>query len=196
MKVLIATSTLIYAILWLSCNKKGDQKWEEVTIDPTIARDSTYQRLDKFREHVYGTEYPDSSARRTSDVTYFNDNPAVINWETYSKSNYCRAFFSKSDTLLIRIGNESQFSGEGFTIHYISKMFFVEPFSWIDYGIEGAPEPSYELVYQHVTLNKPTYSTGDSLYGSVDFKSIETTPDGVKRQHTGKGLFRTKIIAY
>jgi len=196
MKVIIAASILICVILWLGCNKKADQKWEEVTIDPEIAHDTVYHRLDKLSEIFYGIVPPDSSARRSSDVTYFIDNPDVINSKTYAKSNNCRAYFYQSDTLLIRISNESLFSGKGFTINYKAKRFFVEPFSWIDYGIEGAPEPSYEVVYQNVSLNKATYSVGDSLYGSVDFKSIETTPDGVKRQHIGKGLFRAKIVNY
>lgn len=193
MKVIIVASILLYVFLCIGCNKAADRKWEEATIDPAIAHDTVYHRLDKLSEIHYGFVPPDSSARRSSDVTYFNDNPDVINWDKYSRSNNCRAYFYKSDTLLITIGNESPFYGEGFTIYYKAKRFFVEPFSYIDYVIVGAPEPSYEVVYQNVSLNKATYAVGDSLYGSVDFKSIETTGDGVKRQHIGKGLFRAKI---
>lgn len=196
MKVIIATSSLICAFLLLSCNKKSDQKWDEVTIDPEIAHDTVYHRLDKLREIYYGFVPPDSSARRSSDVAYFSGNPDEFNPSKYAKSNNCRAYLYNHDTLMIRIGKESLGGGRGFAIKYKAKRFFVEPFAYVDYVIEGAPEPSYEIVYQNLSLNKATYSVGDSLYGSVDFKSVETTPDGLKRQHTGKGLFRTKIITH
>ena len=193
MRVIIRASTLICTILWLSCGNKGDQEWEDVTIDPAIAYDTVFKRLDKLSEQYYGIVPPDSSARRSSDVIYLIANPDEINSDTHTMSGNCRAYFNKHDTLLIMIGNESPFSGMGFSISYKAKRFFVEPFAYVDYMMEGAPEPSYDVVYQKVSLHKATYSVGDSLYGSVDFKSIETTTDGVKRQHIGKGLFRARV---
>ena len=41
--------------------------------------------------------------------------------------------------------------------------------------------------------DKAKYAVGDSLYGSIDFKSIETDDRNVKIEHLGVGNFRAKV---
>jgi hypothetical protein len=49
------------------------------------------------------------------------------------------------------------------------------------------------VVYQRLTLDRPLYKRGDSVYGRIDFKSIEIDQNKNKREHSGKGYFRAKV---
>jgi hypothetical protein len=59
--------------------------------------------------------------------------------------------------------------------------------------IDDEIEPTHKLIYQKLTLDKPNYKLGDSLYGKIEFKSIETDSNGETKEHFGKGNFRTKV---
>ena len=131
--------------------------------------------------------------KRTSDVAYFGGHKLNLEDDKYSKLNNCRAYFFHSDTLSINIGIGNGFGGQGFIISYKNKNFYTHPYFWTDVIIEGEVEPKYEIVYQKLTLDKPTYSLGDSLYGYIDFKSVETDNYMNTIKHFGKGYFRTKI---
>lgn len=106
--------------------------------------------------------------------------------------NNCRAIFLHSDTLSINIGISSGFAGWGFTIFYKDKKYYTEPYYFFDAEIPGF-EPTYKIVYQKLTLDKTNYKVGDSLYGKIDFKSIEITKDKKRFEHFGKGYFRAKV---
>jgi hypothetical protein len=113
--------------------------------------------------------------------------------DKYSKLNNCRAYFFHSDALSINIGIGSGFGGTGFIIKCKSHKFYTEPYYFTDMIIEGEAESTYKIVYQKLNLDKPYYILEDSLYGKIDFKSIETDKDGNRIEHFGKGNFRTKI---
>jgi hypothetical protein len=106
--------------------------------------------------------------------------------------NNCRAIFIHSDTLSINIGISNGFSGWGFTIFYKDKKYYTEPYYFTDAEIPGF-ESTYKIVYQKLALDKANYKVGDSLYGKIDFKSIETTKDKKRFEHFGKGYFRAKV---
>ena len=187
---------LILAVVFLTnCNHKSNQwneidQWDEVKIDPEISKDSIYRQLDEQAEIFSMLEEQDSLMKRTSDVEYFGREKLYKN---YSKFNNCRAFYFKSDTLSINIGISSGHAGDWFIINYKDKKFYTKPYSWDDVIMPGEVEPTYKIVYQKLTLDKPNYKLGDSLYGRIEFKSIETDEYLKKTEHSGKGNFRTKV---
>ncbi len=185
----IASISLI-AILFGCGHNKHTAQWDDIKIDPEISKDSVYRQLDKQAEIFSMLEEQDSLMKRTSDVEYFGREKLYKN---YSKFNNCRAFFFKSDTLSINIGISSGHAADGFIIKYKDKKFYTEPYSWIDVIMEGQVEPTYKIIYQNLTLDKSNYKIGDSLYGKIEFKSIETDEYLKKTEHFGKGSFRTKV---
>jgi hypothetical protein len=104
-----------------------------------------------------------------------------------------QSLFFHSDTLLINIGIGNGFGGHGFIISYKSKKFYTEPYFSTDVIYSDKVEPTYKIVYQKLILDKASYSSGDSLYGHIDFKSIETDKEKNTTEHFGKGYFRTKV---
>lgn len=169
------------------------KQWDTVEINPTICQNLIYKELDKQPELFSLLEKQDSLMKRTSDVAYFSGHKLNLQDNKYSKFNNCRAYFFHSDTLSINIGIGNGFGGQGFIIKYKNKRFYTEPYFSTDVIIEGEVEPTYKIVYQKLILNKSNYSLGDSLYGHIDFKSIETDKDKNTTEHFGKGYFRTKV---
>jgi hypothetical protein len=193
---------LIFTTIFLiNCNHKSNQwneidqsneidQWNEIKINPQISNDSIYRQLDEQAEIFSMLEEQDSLMKRTSDVEYFGREKLYKN---LSKFNNCRAFFFKSDTLSINIGISSGHAGDGFIIKYKGKKFYTEPYSWTDAIMIGEDGPKYEIVYQKLTLDKISYKVDDSLFGKIEFKSIETDEYFGKTEHFGKGSFRTKV---
>ena len=131
--------------------------------------------------------------RRTSAVAYFSGHKLNVQDDKYAKYNNCRAYFFHSDTLSINIGIGTGFGGHGFIINCKGKKFYTEPYFWTDAIDPGAVEPTYKIVYQKLILDKANYSLGDSLYGHIDFKSIEVDEQHDTTDHFDKGYFRTKV---
>jgi hypothetical protein len=187
-KLIIVTITLS---TWSSCN--SIERWDEVVIDPELSRASIYKELDKQKEMFSALEKQDTSIRRSSDVAYYSGQEKLDS--QYAKFNNCRAFYFPkfhSDTLLINIGVGNGFGGQGFIINYHNRKFYTEPYVSTDVVYEDMIEPVYKVIYQKLTLDKSGYKVGDSLFGRIDFKSIER--DGLKsKEHVGKGYFRTKV---
>ncbi len=185
---------LCFSIFFTNCNLRNDRvQWDNAVIDTNISKDTVYGRLDKVKEIFSALEKIDSSMKRTSDVEYLTGKK--INPGEYSNSKYnnCRAYYFHSDTLSINIGIGNGFGGQGFIINYKDNKFYTEPYFSTDVIYPGEVEPSYKIVYQKLLLDKASYSLGDSLYGYIDFKSIETDKENNKTEHFGKGYFRTKV---
>ena len=186
---------LILTVVFLTnCDHKNNREneinqWDEINVDPSISKNSIYRQLDK-EEEIFSAFEEGSLMKRTSDVEYFGREKLYKN---LSKFNNCRAFFFKSDTLSINIGISSGHAGDGFIIKYKGKKFYTEPYSWTDAIMIGEDGPKYEIVYQKLTLDKISYKVDDSLYGKIEFKSIETSEHFGKTEHFGKGSFRTKV---
>lgn len=176
------------------CQRKSQHKqWDNATIDATLATNAAYRQLDKEREVFSMTERQDTSWKRTSGVAYFTKGHVNLSDSTSARFNNCRAYFVKDSTLSINIGIGNGFGGYGFVIHYKDRKFYTEPYYATDLVIPDQPEPVYELIYQRLTVDKPAYQVGDSLYGEIDFKMVEIDQDNNKIGHSGKGYFRTKI---
>ncbi len=170
--------------------KKEENEWTEVTIDAEIKKDVVYKELDKQKELFSVLEKQDSLMKRTSDVAYYYDSRKKDDY--YAKFNNCRAAMLESDTLAIDIGFGNGFGGQGFAIAYFNKKFHAQPYFSDDIVYEGEVEPSFKVIYQKLTLDKTDYNIGDSLFGWIDFKSVETAPNN-GREHFGVGHFRTKV---
>ena len=174
-------------------NKKQNDQWDAVTINSAVSRDSIYKELDKHAELFSALETHDSFMKRTSDVTYYGGHKENLLDSSYAKFNNCRAYYYHSETLSINIGIGNVLGGEGFIINYKNNRFYTEPYYLTDVIVSPEFIPTYKIVYQKLILDKPFYSVGDSLYGYIDFKSVETDKNGNAKEHVGKGYFRTKV---
>lgn len=180
------------AVLLTNCTTKSNQ-WNKANIDPAISKDSIYRQLDNQVEIFDALEEHDSLMKRTSDVAYLSRFRIGQGIDEYFKNYNCRAYFFDSDTLSINIGIGNGFGGQGFIIKYKDKKFYAEPYFSTDVIVVGEAEPTYKIVYQELSLDKLNYKLGDSLYGKIEFKSIETDKDLKKEVYFGKGSFRTKV---
>ena len=189
----LAIPVLMIFFLFNCKYNRGVDQWDKVEIYSGIAKDSIYKELDKQAEIFSEFEEIDSLMRRTSDVAYFSGEKINLKDDKNSKFNNCRAYFFHSDTLSVDIGIGNGFSGWGFIINYKNNKFYTEPYSYTDVIYEGEAESTYKIVYQKLTLDKPTYKLGDSLYGRIEFKSIEKTNFLNKTEHFAIGNFRTKV---
>ena len=187
---------LTISILSSYTEKKNLNQWDKVNIDYNISKDLIYKLLDKQKEIFSATEKEDSLSKRTSDVSYFRGKKIDINKTENSKFNNCRAYYFRSDTLSINIGFSNGFSGRGFVIKYKNEKFYTEAYRHTDMIIEGLVKPIHKIVYQKLTLDKVNYKLGDSLYGKIEFKSIETENNGKITEHFGKGNFRTIVSKF
>ena len=177
-----------------SCKSKSQHKqWDNASIDPTITQSTSFKLLNQESEVFSGLEKEDTLAKRTSGVLYFTNGHINLSDSNSARLNNCRAYFFHGETLSINIGIGNGFGGWGFIINYRDKKFYAEPYYSTDVIIVGEPEPVYEILYQKLTLDKPSYKVGDSLFGKIDFKTIEIDQDKTKIEHSGKGYFRSKV---
>lgn len=177
-------------------NQQTTDQWDDATIDANLSKDSIYQQLDKEKEIFSALEDRDPLARKTSNVSYFSGERIDLSDTQYAKYNNCRAYFFRRDTLTINIGIGNGFGGHGFIINYRDKKFYTKAYFATDVIIEGEVEPTHKIVYQKLTLDKTDYALGDSLFGKIEFKSIETDNEGGRTEHFGKGHFRTKVSKF
>jgi len=174
--------------------KKNDKPvWNLATFDPKISKAAIYAQLDKQEELYSAFEIPETLTKKTSDVEYSAGKKRNVGKFNNLKVNNCHAYFYQSDTLFINIGIGNGFSSQGFLIKFKHKKFYTEPYYFTDLIIPDEPEPKFKIVYQKLILNKPTYNTGDSLYGYIDFKSIEIIKGSKTKEHWGKGYFRARV---
>ena len=188
---------ILIVILFSFCKQKdaefkNTQKWEEFNIDNKISDNEIFKKLDKEKE-IFSALERDTLMRKTTDVAYINNRNPSYDMTEYSKINNCRAYFWKKDTLSINIGISDGFSGSGFIILIKNKKFYTEPYLSTDVIIEGEKESEYKIIYQKLTLNNSNFKNGDSIYGKIDFKSIETDNQNTVLNHTGVGYFRAKV---
>ena len=174
-------------------NTKNTNQWDEVSIDADLSKNSVYKQLDEEKEIFSLYEKQDSLAKRTSGVSYFSGRSIDLDDTRYTKYNNCRAYYFKTDTLLINIGFGTGFGGSGFIIHYKDKKYYTQAYNFTDVIIKGEVKPTHKIVYQKLILDKTDYAVGDSLFGKIEFKSIETDNEGEGTEHFGKGNFRTKV---
>ena len=188
---------ILVLILFNFCKQKDaelktTQKWEEFNIDNKISENEIFKKIDKEKE-IFSAFERDTLMRKSSDVTYINNRNPNYDMKKYSNINNCRSYFWKKDTLSIKIGIGSGFGGSGFIILVKNKKFYTEPYLSTDVIIEGEKESAYKIIYQKLTLNNSNFKIGDSIYGKIDFKSIETDNQNKVINHTGVGYFRTKV---
>jgi hypothetical protein len=192
---MLFTIGMIWLLSDCSDKNKADQ-WDDASIDANLSKDPVYKQLDMEEEIFSAFEDGDPLTRRTSDVSYFSGERIDLSDTEFAKYNNCRAYFFKNDTLSINIGIGNGFGGRGFIINYKDKKIYTQAYLATDFIIEGEPEPTHKIVYQKLTLDKSNYAIGDSLFGKIEFKSIETGNYGRRAEHFGKGSFRTKVSKF
>jgi hypothetical protein len=195
-KCVFVTFLILPLVLITSCKRSFEQEWNNATIDTNISRNPIYAQLDNQKETLFSAlENQDTlPPKKTSDVEYSTGKQMNVGEFNNLKIYNCRAYYYHWDTLSINIGIGTGFGGQGFIIKYKDQKFYTEPYFSTDLIIIGEPEPTYKIVYQKLTLDKAGYLFGDSLYGYIDFKSIERDENKKTTEHWGKGYFRTKIM--
>lgn len=169
--------------------------WDKATFDPNLPQHPIYRKLDKEKEIFSAYRYLhglDTNRKRTSDVRYIEEGGRIRIDDEIAGRNECRAYL-KSDTLYLSIGHGDGFTSSGFSITYHGGRFYTETHHFADSLPIESVEPTQEIVYQKLTLDKPAYRAADSLYGYIDFKVIETDSDKYKVGYIGKGYFRAKV---
>jgi len=165
---------LIVIVCFVNCtNRDNSKQWDEARIDPQIVQDSVYQN--------------------TSNVIYLIEQKKDSTENQHLRLNNCRAYYLNSNILFINIGTWNGSNGQGIVINFLDRKFYTETYFDSDLIIEGLKESKQKIVFQKLTLDKPEYNLGDSLYGKMEFKSIEISNKGDSIIHYGKGSFRTKV---
>jgi hypothetical protein len=191
-----AASFIFFLLFITSCkHHDGNSKWKDAEFDPGIRTNPAYADLDKQKEIFdFDDDYKeDSLAKRTSGVAYYDDEKRDPRTDYYARFNICRTGYFNSDTLGISIGTNSGFGTRGFSILYFNQKFYTQPYYSDDDIYEGEVKPTYKIISRELILDKRDYKPGDSLYGRIEFKSIETSGNNSGRQHEGVGYFRAKI---
>jgi len=172
----------------ISCHKKQD--WKQSIFDEKISNNDSMKLMNKFYdpEELYDDSI--SSNKKTSFVVYDND---------YNK-NICKAKII-NDTLHINIGYLTGYTSHGFKILYYGKKYNIEPYTGTDIreivvddnGKEVVEQsPKHFFNRQKLILDKTIYKKGDSIFGFIDFSSLEIA-ENQKLSHKGSGYFKTKI---
>lgn len=177
----------------LSCEKQKDQYWSEVDFDAKISSNPAFSKMD---EEGFVSLSDNPKIRKTSDVRYNEkdlNRTDNLNMDNTFKNFVCSANFNNSDTLSVDIGLHSWFSGSGFVLSFFNRSFNAQPYSYTDIVMENETRRTYKILSQNMTLNKPNFTDGDSLYGSIEFRILETNGK-LQTRHAANGFFRTKII--
>lgn len=191
-RLVIYFFTTVYLAGCANTTQQADQ-WGTVETDTAIYQNPVYRELDKQPENFSAYENSDSLLKRTSDVAYLNEHELELQDYRFAKYNNCRAYFLKPDTLSINIGWGDLFGGRGFMIYLKDKKFYAKPYVATDVFDIRDIGPAYKVVYQKLILNRTNFAVGDSVYGYIDFKSVETDAASNTLAHYGKGYFRTKV---
>jgi hypothetical protein len=171
----------LFPICILSCKNNKSNSWGVATFDSSISKSPIYKQLDEQNEFNNRLELDSSRKLRTSDVTYNS-----------SKDYNCHIFYKSSDTLLITIGFGTGYVWKGFHISYSNGKFHTEPKEFQDISIHYETKPVVNIIEQDLSLNKPKYNVGDSLYGKINFHIIETIGEH-DTEYYGNGYFRAKV---
>ena len=173
----------------LNCNNKK-QDWNETNFDSKLSQNDSIKLMNELYDSVEFYNDSISGNKKTSFVIYDND---------YNK-NICKVQ-KKNDTLDINIGYSSGFSSGGFIILYANRKYKIQPYYGTDNiaifvdekgkEIKPAP-PKHFFKNPKLILDKPNYKKNDSIYGFIDFSSLEIN-DNKKTNHKGRGYFKAKI---
>ncbi|MDY3350896.1 hypothetical protein PG357_02735 [Riemerella anatipestifer] len=174
----------------LSCNKKQSD-WNLAYFDDGISRKDSIKIMNALYDPKEFYEDSMSLNKNTSFVIYDND----------YHENICKAEMI-NDTLRINFGYSTGFSSTGFNVQYIDKKYKIIPYYSSDniaiFVDENGNEiqekrSKYFFNNQKLILDKANYKKGDSIYGYINFSSLEVGENQKNINHSGKGYFRTKI---
>lgn len=187
-------SIFLTIALFTSCKNQHSEKWDVVTIDLDMSKDSIFALMDAKKElNTFPAQ--DATLKRSSTVSILIGEHHSKQDSLNSSYNTCAAYFSKADTLRIDIGLRGLFGGTGFNINYHNRRFYIKGYQYSDVIYQGKlDKPEHWVIHQKLILDKTSYKVGDSLYGYVDFKAMERNEVGDTIVYNGKGKFRAKVI--
>ena len=178
---------------FISCTE--NRQWKAAEIDKTISKVRVNPDTLVFEEmnqlEVPPNIFDNDSVYRTSSINYCR----VVDKESsfYCLDNYqCWAFFNKSETLQIVLGNENGYTGDGIEIFYKKGNYYLKPYTWTHIDAPDKPESIVKVSEQRLIVNQKDYNEGDSLYGQIYFHGT-VTENGETAEHFVKGYFRAKI---
>ncbi|WP_313032337.1 hypothetical protein [Soonwooa sp.] len=181
-------SPFLVLLFIINCSNKKD--WNQTDFDETLTQNDSIKLMSSFYDPMEFYNDSLSNNKKTSFVNYDNDN----------NKNICEAKII-NDTININIGYSTGFSSKGFNITYFDKKFSINPYYGTDNiavfidenGKEIQEEPPKHFFNnQKLILNKSDYKKGDSIYGFVNFSSLETNKNQ-RTNHKGKGYFKTIV---
>lgn len=177
-----------------SCNRyKNHLVWEDVKYDKNLKNLDVFKDMD--REYYYNPFFGDTNRYKKTCNIYH----AIIRekkktmYATELDDYYCSAQIIH-DTLFVSIGRNDGFTADGLKINIVQKKFSIYPYSTSDNITDEKEETPSKVDAQHLVLNKPNYTTGDSIFGQFYLK-IMYQPDlsEFDSNEYWSGEFRCKI---
>ncbi|MDJ1471164.1 hypothetical protein [Xanthocytophaga flava] len=173
-------------LLITSCNQKQNYQYDTFTVDTTLSKQLVFRLMDNEYELTNPFDKDTIPRKTTSTVTIAVLKDSHDRMYTMDKLR-CKASLKK-DTLRITIGYADGFTGAGISIRAAGNTFTTLPYQFYDV-ITGEKEPIIHIEKQKLMLNKAVYQVGDSLYGHLYLRTIDT--DCVKKY--ASGFFRTVV---
>lgn len=203
---------LFLTVLFASCGVNKPIHWDKATY-ANKSDLSIIGLLERMRHKPEPVEDTDLMLRtdtsyhqskiKTSNVQYFEiKQKEKENWVVNKSKNNCRVYLPKSDSLVIRIGEDYiHVSGVGFKIHYSNGNFYSLPYDYESCSYnKRLLKPKYKIRQQQLVLDKEKYNVGDSIYGKIYFHISETLDyrkhnNGIviHNEHYASGYFRAIV---
>jgi hypothetical protein len=189
---------IILFVMLVSCKQNKDDKqimWNKIMVDSFIKNDSTFSKLNTKNEVLFPFKKKDLVSKQSCDIFYFDgkqkDYKIYLNNGFYR--NYkCIPIIDNLGVLKIIIDYSDGFSSHGFTITCKNKEFTTTTYYHADFN--SKEKKTHKIIYQKLILNKAIYQLNDSIFGKIEFKSIDKYSNNFVKEHNGKGFFRGKII--
>ncbi|MGE5448514.1 MAG: hypothetical protein ACM3PR_09120 [Bacteroidales bacterium] len=181
-------------MILFSCNRfKNHLVWEDVKYDKNLKNHHEFK--DMNRGYYYNPFLGDTNRyKKTCNIYY-----AIIRekkkdmYATESDNYYCAAQIFH-DTLFVSIGRNDGFTADGLKINIVQKKFSIYPYLISDNISDEKKETPSKVDGQHLVLNKPNYTIGDSIFGQFYLKMMYKPQDReFDRNVYWSGEFRCKI---
>ncbi|WP_157098010.1 hypothetical protein [Niabella ginsenosidivorans] len=178
----------------------SNKYWKQFEVHALLPENPVYKRLDSIEE-IFSPIEPSKanhSVRRSNAVDHYISSRDLFKGKMqYSVKNLkelsnCRAYI-KHDTIIIQIGMNTGFGGNGFHILVHDGRYVIMPFYFTDIVYGEEVEPLNVPLWQRLKLNRSFYNAGDSMYGYISFGSVFYDEYGTPSGQKANGFFRAVI---
>lgn len=162
-------------------------KWDAITIDKHISKNSAYRKIDNQKISHFLTMNKED--KYTNNVIFsFDDRTTEIQDFNY---HHCNIYF-EGPFLIIQFISGDGFSGGGYNLRLLKGRFNTEPYFYTDNPSTFDNNEYSKVHLQHLVLNKENYKSGDSIFGKINLK-IQKDYGPEKSFEYGNGYFRGLI---